>query len=88
MRQAAAFVALTFALSWGAWDVAILTHSDAVGWRIAGTFGPMVAVMGLAGAAGRAALGQLLSGFMRWRAPRWVWIFALVSTAAVGVAAL
>lgn len=88
MRQAAAFVALTFALSWSAWGAAILTGSDAMGWRIAGTFGPTVAALFLAGAAGRAALGQLLSGFMRWRAPTWVWIFAFVSTAAVGVAAL
>jgi membrane protease YdiL (CAAX protease family) len=88
VRQVAAFVALTFALSWGAWGVAILTDSDAVGWRIAGTFGPTVAALLLAGAAGRGALGHLLSGFMRWRAPRWVWIFALVSTAVLGVAAL
>ncbi len=88
MRQAAAFVAMTFALSWGASGAAILTSSDAVGWRIAGTFGPTVAALLLAGAAGRAALGQLLSGFMRWRAPAWVWIFALASTAAVGIAAL
>ncbi len=45
MRQAAAFVALTFALSWGAWGAAILTGSDAVCWRMDGTFGPMVAAL-------------------------------------------
>lgn len=88
MRQAATFVALTFALSWGAWGVAILTDSDAAGWRIAGTFGPTVAALLLAGAARRAALGRLLSGFTRWRAPVWVWAFAFGATAAVGVAAL
>jgi uncharacterized protein len=86
VRQAAAFLALTFTLSWTAWGLAILTGSDAPGWRIAGSFGPTLAALLLAGAAGRATLGQLLSGFMRWRAPVWVWAFVLISTAAVGVA--
>ena len=88
VRQAAAFLALTFTLSWTAWGLVILTGSDAPGWRIAGSFGPTLAALLLAGAAGRATLGQLLSGFMRWRAPVWVWAFVLISTAAVGVAAL
>jgi uncharacterized protein len=88
VRQIAAFVLLTFALSWGAWGLAILTGSDAAILRIAGTFGPTLAALILAGAAGRAALRHLLGGFSRWRAPARVWAFALGATAAVGFAAL
>lgn len=69
MRQAAAFVALTFALSWGALGVAILTDSDAVDWRVTGTFGPTVAALGLdlracfdGGGEGRGALDPHRSG--------------------------
>jgi len=68
--------------------VAILTGSDAAAWRIAGTFAPTLAALILAGAGGHATLRHLLIGFLRWRAPAWVWAFALGATAAVGVAAL
>ena len=88
MRHAAIFVALTFALSWGGWGAAILTGSDAAGWRIAGTFGPTGAALLLAGATGRREIRHLLRGFTRWRAPVWGWAFARMSTAAVGLAAL
>lgn len=88
MRQAAAFVALAFALSWAAWGAAILTGSASPAWRIAGAFGPTAAALILAGAAGRQALRGLLSGFARWRVPVWVWAFAFLVTAALGLAAL
>jgi membrane protease YdiL (CAAX protease family) len=88
VREAAAFVLLTFALSWGAWGLAILTGSEAAVLRIAGTFGPTLAALILAGAAGRAGLRHLLDGFTRLRAPVWVWAFALGATAAVGILAL
>jgi len=88
VRQAAAFVLLTFALSWGAWSLAILTGSDAAVLRIAGSFGPTLAALILAGAAGCTALRQLLGGFTRWQAPARVWAFALGATAAVGLLAL
>ncbi len=88
MREAAAFVLLTFALSWGVWGLAILTGSEAAVLRIAGTFGPTLAALILAAAAGRAGLRNLLGGFTRLRAPVWVWAFALGATAVVGILAL
>jgi uncharacterized protein len=88
VRQAAIFLVLTFALSWGTWGWVILTGNDAASLRIAGTFGPTVAALLVTGAAGPAALRHLLRGFTRWRAPSGVWAFSLVSTAAVALAAL
>lgn len=88
MTQAAAFVLLTFGLSWGAWGMAILTGSDAAVWRVLGTFGPTLAALVLATGAGRGDIRRLLAGFRHWRAPAWVYLFALGATAAVGVTAL
>ncbi len=88
MTQAAAFVLLTFGLSWGAWGAAILTGSDAAAWRVLGTFGPLLAALVLATRAGRDDIHRLLAGFRRWRAPAWVYLFAIGATAAVGVTAL
>jgi membrane protease YdiL (CAAX protease family) len=88
MRQAAGFVALTFALSWLAWGAAIALDVEGAAWRIAGAFGPTMAALILAAGAGRAQLRGLLAGFRRWRAPLWVWAFALFATMAVGISAL
>lgn len=88
MKSAAAFVGLTFVLSWGAWGAAIVLQSEAALWRIAGAFGPTLAAVTLAGLAGRRAIGLLLRGFSKWRAPAWVYLFAMVSTATVGALAL
>ena len=88
MRQAAAFVALTFALSWAAWGAAIVTGSEAAAFRITGAFGPTVVALILAAATGRGERSALLGGFLRWRAPAWAWLFGLLSTAGVGLAAL
>jgi membrane protease YdiL (CAAX protease family) len=88
MRQAVVFSILSLALSWSAWGVAILTDSSAAGWRVAGAFGPSLAALGLAAISGRSDLSRLLSGFSRWRASPWAWVFALLGTAAIGVTAL
>jgi len=88
VRQAAAFVALTCLLSWAAWGAAIATGSEAAAFRVAGAFGPTVAALLLAAAAGRGGLRALLAGFLHWRAPAWAWLFALLSTAGIGLAAL
>lgn len=88
MRQAAVFVALTFAISWGAWGAAILTGSEAAVWRVAGAFGPTLAALLLVVRSGHEETRRLFSRFTRWRAPGWVWAFALLSTAALGLTAL
>lgn len=88
MRQAAAFVVLTFAISWSAWGLAILTGSTWEGWRALGTFGPSLAALILALRGGREEVRRLLSGFRKWRVSPSIYVFALGSTAVVGVAAL
>ena len=88
MKQVAAFVALTFVLSWTAWGAAILTGSDAAILRIAGAFGPTMAALIIAGIGGREDVRQLFAGFRRWRAPAGLWGFAILSTVVLGLAAL
>ncbi|MDF0603678.1 type II CAAX endopeptidase family protein [Psychromarinibacter sp. C21-152] len=88
MTQVAAYVALTFLLSWTFWGAAILSGSEAAICRIAGAFGPTMAALILAGIGGREDLRRLLAGFRRWRAPFGLWFFSVLSTAVLGIVAL
>jgi len=83
-----AFFVLTFILSWAVW-IPVAVCVAAVPIERLGTFAPLVAALALTGLLdGPGGLRALLRGLIVWRV-RAVWyVFSLLSTAAIGLAAL
>ena len=90
----AAFLLLTFAFSWGVWELARSYLSGAGrGWRIAfhtvGLCGPTVAALILTGLlSGRRGVVDLLKRIARWRVGIGWYLFALFSTLIIGLTAI
>lgn len=75
----AAFVGLTFAVSWGAWIPVATGAVEAELLRVIGGFGPTIAALVLTGATGGVAgLAAVWRALTRWRAKARWYVFCLV----------
>ena len=89
VRRAMLFFVVTFVFSWSMWIPLAVTGAQNALLDVAGRFGPLVAALVLTGVfEGRAGLAGLGRRLVIWRVhPGW-YVFALLATAVVALAAI